>query len=111
MHIRMCDVQTHRGVAAGPVHLVVDADAGLARLQRVGEAADLQHQQVHGLQHLLAVDHPVGQALQLAMAHGAREGARERQADRLQVTYCTGLADYDQPQFTDRPDNNQSQVT
>ena len=68
---------THQAVAAGPVHLVVDADAGLACLQGVGEAADLQHQQVDRLQHLLAVDHAVGQALQLAVAHGPREGARE----------------------------------
>lgn len=59
------------------MHLVVDADAGLVSLQCVGEAADLQHQQVDRLQHLLAVNHAVGQTLQLAVADRAREGARE----------------------------------
>lgn len=55
------------------MHFVVDADAGLVGLQRVGEAADLQDQEVQGIQDFLAVDHAVGQTLQLAVAHGARQ--------------------------------------
>lgn len=79
------------------MHLVVDADARLASLQRVGEAADLQHQQVDRLQHLLAVDHTVSQALQLAVAHRAREGAREAHStssittDIIDTMYSSGV--------------------
>lgn len=50
---------------------VLDADAGLAGLQRVRETADLQHQEVHGIEDFLTVHHPVSQTLQLAVAHRA----------------------------------------
>lgn len=53
------------------MNFVVDADAGLAGLQCVREAADLQDQEVHGIQDFLAVHHPVSQTLQLAVAHRA----------------------------------------
>lgn len=53
------------------MHLIVHADAGLVRLQRVREAADLQHQQVDRIQDLLAVNHPVSQTLQLSVAYRA----------------------------------------
>lgn len=54
------------------MNFVVDADTRLAGLQRVWEAADLQDQEVHGVENFLAVHHTVGQALQLAMANRAR---------------------------------------
>lgn len=37
------------------MHFIVDADAGLAGLEHVRKAADLQDQQVHGIQDFLAV--------------------------------------------------------
>lgn len=60
---------THQAFIGGPVDFVVDADARLVGLQGEWEAADLQHQQVHGVQDFLAVHHPVGETLQLAVAH------------------------------------------
>lgn len=62
---------THQTLAGGPVNLVVNADARLAGLQRVWETADLQHQEVHGVEDFLAVHHTVSQALQLAVANGS----------------------------------------
>lgn len=61
------------------MNLVVGADAGLAGLQCVWEAADLQDQQVHGIEDFLAVHHPVSQTLQLAVAHGAGQSTGERE--------------------------------
>lgn len=59
------------------MNLVVDADAGLASLQGVGKAADLQDQKVDGVQDFLAVHHPVSETLQLPVAHRARQSAGE----------------------------------
>lgn len=59
------------------MNLVVDADAGLVGLQGVGEAADLQDQQVHGIQDFLAVHHPISQTLQLPVAHRAWQSTGE----------------------------------
>lgn len=39
---------------------IVDADAGLARLQYVWKGADLQNQEVDGIKDFLAVNHTVG---------------------------------------------------
>lgn len=68
---------THQTFVGGPVNFVVDADAGLVGLQCVWEAADLQHQEVHGIQNFLAVYHPVSQSLQLAVAHRAGQSTVE----------------------------------
>lgn len=40
--------------------LIVDADAGLARLQHVWKGADLQDQEVDGIENFLAVNDAVG---------------------------------------------------
>lgn len=53
------------------MNLVLNADTRLAGLQRVWETADLQDQQVHGVEDFLAVHHAVSQALQLAVANRA----------------------------------------
>lgn len=42
------------------MHFIVDADAGLAGLEHVWKAADLQDQQVDGIQDFLAVYNTVG---------------------------------------------------
>lgn len=62
---------THQMVTGWPVNFIVDADPGLVGLQGVREAADLQNQEVHGVQDFLAVHHPVSQTLQLSVAHRA----------------------------------------
>lgn len=40
--------------------IIVDADAGLARLQYVRKGADLQDQEVDGIEDFLAVNDAVG---------------------------------------------------
>lgn len=56
-------MNTHQTLTGGPVNFVVNADTWLAGLQRVWETADLQDQEVHGIEDFLAVHHTVGQAL------------------------------------------------
>lgn len=51
---------THQAFAGRPVHFIVDTDAGLAGLEHIWKAADLQDQQVHGIQDFLAVYDTVG---------------------------------------------------
>lgn len=67
-------------VTGWPVNFIVDADPGLVGLQGVREAADLQNQEVHGIQDFLAVHHPVSQTLQLSMAHWAWQGTGDEGA-------------------------------
>lgn len=67
------------------MNFIVDADAGLAGLQSVREAADLQDNEVHGIEDFLAVHHSVSQTLQLTMAHRARQSTGERERERQSV--------------------------
>lgn len=73
------------------MNFVVGADAGLAGLQRVREAADLQDQEVHSIEDFLAVYHPVGQTLQLPVAHRARQSTGG-QGGGQSVWICDGYS-------------------
>lgn len=42
------------------MNFIVDADAGLASLQHIRKGADLQDQEVDGIEDFLAVNHAVG---------------------------------------------------
>lgn len=51
---------THQTFMGWPVDFIVDADAGLARLQYVRKGAALQDQEVDGIEDFLAVNDAVG---------------------------------------------------
>lgn len=94
-----CFNDTHQTFFGGPVDLIVDADARLVCLQGIREAADLQDQQVHGIQDFLAVHHSVSQTLQLSVAHRAWQSTGEAAGWRvwelsliLFLGACTNLA-------------------
>lgn len=83
---------THAAVGGGPVDLVVRADEGLLRLQRVGEGSHVQGHDVGGLLHLPAVEQSVHQshrqvALGTEIMNSATEGRQGREVALSGMTH------------------------